>query len=226
MLKCRKMFQDSEYFAEKSWQSLTKKQGWRGKTKSEYLRGNGILISKAANRLKGGNMSQVNVQTFMFKDDGRIPNNPLLPFLVYPGALAQADAAECQALFERNGWVGSWVNGVYNYHHYHSVSHEVLGVVSGSARIQFGGEQGQIIEVRAGDVGVLPAGTGHCNKGASADFQVVGAYPRGQERWDLCTGKPNERPTVLENIQKTPLPQADPLYGVLGPLMDAWNVRL
>jgi uncharacterized protein YjlB len=168
-------------------------------------------------------MPQAELQTYMFQDDGHIPNNPRLPLLIYQRALSQLDAAACQALFERNGWVGSWVNGVYNYHHFHSTSHEVLGVVSGLARIQFGGEYGQIIEVKAGDVAVLPAGTGHCNKGASADFQVVGAYPKGQENWDLCIGKPDERPEVLDNVRQTPLPQADPVYGVLGPLLDMWN---
>lgn len=168
-------------------------------------------------------MPQAKVQTLLFEDDGSIPNNPNLPLLVYPGALPQTDAAACRSLFERNGWIGSWVDGVYRYHHFHSTSHEVLGVVSGSARIQFGGEQGQIIEVRAGDVAVLPAGTGHCNKGASADFQVVGAYPQGQENWDLRTGKADERPKVLDNISRTPLPQADPVYGVSGPLVDIWG---
>ena len=168
-------------------------------------------------------MTQAKVQTLMFEDDSRIPNNPNLPLLIYPGALPQTDASACQALFERNGWVGSWVDDVYSYHHFHSTSHEVLGVVSGSARIQFGGEQGQIIEVRAGDVAVLPAGTGHCNKGASADFQVVGAYPKGQENWDLRTGKPDERPSVLDNIRRTPLPTTDPVYGASGPVVDIWG---
>lgn len=169
-------------------------------------------------------MAKGDVKTLMFEDDGRIPNNPVLPMLVYPGGLPDEarSAAGCRALFERNGWGGTWVNGVYGYHHYHSTAHEVLGVVSGSARVQFGGEHGEILEVRAGDVVVLPAGTGHCNKGASPDFAVVGAYPRGQD-WDLMTGELGERPHVIENIRQAPLPESDPAHGAEGPLVVLWS---
>jgi uncharacterized protein YjlB len=167
-------------------------------------------------------MADENVQTILFEDDGSIPNNPDLPLLVYPGALPEANAAACRALFERNGWGGTWVNGVYGYHHYHSTAHEALGVVSGSARVRFGGKNGQTLEVRAGDVVVIPAGVGHCNEGASAGFRVVGAYPRGQD-WDLRTGKPGERPEVLNNIRAVPLPETDPIYGADGPLLAIWR---
>lgn len=169
-------------------------------------------------------MSDPNVETFMFADDGRIPNNPGLPLLVYPGALPDsADrTSACRALFERNGWHGTWVNGVYTYHHYHSTAHEVLGVVAGSATVQFGGEQGEKLKMQAGDVVIIPAGVGHCNQGASADFRVVGAYPRGQD-WDLCTGKPGERPGTLDNIRRVPLPQLDPVYDDRGPLLEYWR---
>lgn len=169
--------------------------------------------------------SSNDVKTYWFEDDGRIPNNPDLPMLVYPRTLALDDnpTAACRALFERNGWSGTWINGVFRYHHYHSNAHEVLGVVSGSATIQFGGPQGNVIEVQAGDVVVLPAGTGHCNQGASGDFRVVGAYPRGQEGYDLHTGQPDERPGVLENIRNVPLPESDPVQGESGALVHLWR---
>jgi hypothetical protein len=62
-----------------------------------------------------------------FEDDGRIPNNPTLPLFVYPQALSEAEreASRCRALLAENGWGGAWVDGVFPYHHYHSVSHEV-----------------------------------------------------------------------------------------------------
>ncbi len=117
------------------------------------------------------------------------------------------------------------MNGVFPYHHYHSTSHEVLCVIRGSASIAFGGPEGEVVEVEAGDVVVIPAGVGHKNEGSSGDFSVVGAYPRGQESYDLRTGEAGERPEVLENIRSVPLPEADPLFGEGGPLLWRWSAE-
>lgn len=167
---------------------------------------------------------EVEVREYFFEDDGRIPNNPTLPLLVYPQALDESarSAADCRKLLDRNGWGGSWVNGVFSYHHYHSTAHEVLCVVGG-ARIAFGGPQGTTLEVEAGDVVAIPAGVGHCNKGSSRGFSVVGAYPKGQENYDLRTGEEGERPKVLENIGGVALPETDPLFGRKGPLTQRWS---
>jgi uncharacterized protein YjlB len=168
---------------------------------------------------------EVEFREYLFEDDGRIPNNPALPLLVYPGVLRKPDLSpsRCKELLAENGWGGTWINDVFSYHHYHSNAHEVLCVVSGEARIAFGGPEGTTVEVEAGDVVVIPAGVGHCNAGASSDFAVVGAYPRDQESYDLRTGEEDERPEVLENIRKVPLPEADPLFGSGGPLLDRWS---
>jgi uncharacterized protein YjlB len=96
-------------------------------------------------------------------------------------------------------------------------------VVSGSASIAFGGPDGEAVEVKAGDVVVIPAGVGHCNKGSSGRFSVVGAYPRGQESYDLRTGEEGERPEVLENIRNVSLPESDPMFGGKGPLTQHWS---
>ena len=169
-------------------------------------------------------MENEDLRTLLFEDDGRIPNHPTLPLLIYSGVLPPSDtpSSACRQRFERHGWGGSWVNGVYDYHHFHSTAHEVLGVVVGSATIQFGGASGEMVDVRAGDVVVIPAGVGHCNLGQSDDFRVVGAYPRGQEKWDLCVGKTGERPRVLDNIRRVSLPVTDPVYGTDGPLLRLW----
>ena len=162
-----------------------------------------------------------------FADDGAIPNNPTLPFLVYPGALDLPEddpAAACEAVFAANGWGGSWRDGIYPFAHYHSTAHEVLGVCRGEAKVRFGGNTGIVLTVRAGDVVVIPAGVGHHNLGASADLLVVGAYPRGQ-RWDLRRGLAGERPQVLDNIARVPLPALDPVYGADGPLVEHWLRR-
>lgn len=161
--------------------------------------------------------------TYFFEDDGTIPNNDSLPFLVYPGALKRAHCspAAVKKRLNKNGWSGAWINGIYSYHHYHSTAHEVLVVTGGSATVQFGGERGEELQVRQGDAVVIPAGVGHCNINSSMGFQVVGAYPNGQS-WDLCTGKPDERPQVLENIHSVPLPEADPITGDRDPLLKYW----
>jgi uncharacterized protein YjlB len=159
-----------------------------------------------------------------FEDDGDIPNNPTLPVLIYQGALDLAvddPASACIARFAAHGWGDAWRNGIYPFPHYHSTAHEALGVCRGSAKVRLGGANGLVLTVKAGDALVLPAGTGHLNLGSSPDFLVVGAYPEGQD-WDLRRGEPDERPAVLRNIENTPLPSSDPLFGSRGPLIERW----
>jgi uncharacterized protein YjlB len=76
--------------------------------------------------------------------------------------------------------------------------------------------------VRTGDVLVLPAGTGHCNAGSTDDLLVIGAYPDGMS-WDLRRGDPAEHDEVLQNINKVPLPKADPVEGASGSLLGLWG---
>ena len=172
-----------------------------------------------------GRPQDAEVRELRFEDDGGIPNNPTLPLLVYPRTLAadEQEPSRCKEMLAENGWGGAWVDGVFPYHHYHSVSHEVLCVVGGKARITFGGPEGETIGVEAGDVVVIPAGVGHCRESSNAGFSVVGAYPRGQEDYDLRTGGEGERTGVLENIRNVPLPEADPLFGGGGPLLGRWS---
>ena len=167
----------------------------------------------------------IDVREYRFEDDGSIPNNPTLPLLVYPQVLAEGDlnTSRLRELLAGNGWGGAWVNGVFPYHHYHSVSHEVLVVVGGSAEITFDGPEGETVEVEAGDAVVIPAGVGHCRESSGGGFSMVGAYPKGQEDYDLRTGEEGERPGVLENIRNVPLPETDPLFGEGGPLIGRWS---
>src|SRR6266496_1327909 len=156
------------------------------------------------------------VETYSFEDDGGTPNSPL-PVLVHHDVKAARDSAGCEALFASHGWLGAWRDGIFPFHHFHSTAHEALGIVAGSAAVVLGGPRGRRVEVRRGDVLVLPAGTGHCNLGSSADLLVVGAYPDGM-RWDLRRGDPAEREEVLANIEAVPLPDTDPVHGADGPL--------
>ncbi|WP_411344226.1 cupin domain-containing protein [Paenibacillus sp. WLX1005] len=155
-----------------------------------------------------------------FEDDGVIPNSGL-PVLMYRGVLKDR-LGDVEAVFNGNRWLNSWVNGVFGYHHYHSNSHEVLGVVSGEVTVQLGGEQGQAFTLVAGDVVVLPAGTGHKRLEASEDFRIVGAYPGGIS-YNTRTGEPGEYEQALGEIPQVPLPDTDPVFGVDGPLVRLWR---
>jgi uncharacterized protein YjlB len=143
---------------------------------------------------------------------------------VYEGAFklpAHDPAAVIEQVFAANEWTGSWRNGIYPFHHYHSKTHEVLGVFSGSAMVQFGGQHGITQSLRAGDVVIIPAGVAHKNLGASANFGVVGAYAGGREA-DMNHGKTEERTVADYNIAHVPLPRRDPVYGADGPLFEHW----
>ena len=118
-------------------------------------------------------------------------------------------AADYEQLFARHGWLGAWRDGIFDFHHFHSTAHEVLGIAAGRANVVLGGPHGRRFELVAGDVAVLPAGTGHCNAGSDADLLVVGAYPNGM-RWDIRRGDPDERDEVLANIARVPLPARTP----------------
>lgn len=165
--------------------------------------------------------SKPEISTLLLKDDGVIPNNPKLPVVVYIGAMKE-NPGDTESVFNGNNWRNSWVNGVFGYHHYHSNTHEVLGVISGSAVLQLGGDNGEKLGVKSGDVLVLPAGTGHKRLASSVDFSVAGAYPEGMS-YNLQTGKAGERPRVLEEIAGVPLPGTDPLFGAEGPLLKIWH---
>jgi uncharacterized protein YjlB len=145
----------------------------------------------------------------------RIPNHPSFAVLIYhdvDGVAAGPDAA--RRLFADHGWGGSWVDGVFDFHHFHSTSHEALAVVAGAATIELGGPQGEAFAVAAGDVLVLPAGTGHRRATARDGFTVVGAYPAGQEDYDLLRGgDPGEVAAARERIAALGAPPEDPVGG-------------
>jgi uncharacterized protein YjlB len=160
--------------------------------------------------------------TFLFKDDGVVPNNTL-PVLVYKAAidLPERDlAAAIETLFKTNGWGRDmWRNGIFPFVHYHAMIHEALGIAQGTAKVQLGGHQGETFDLKAGDIVVLPAGTGHQRLIGSDDFLVVGGYPP-DGTYNLCRGdNPAERDKALVSIPKVPLPETDPIQGTDGALL-------
>jgi uncharacterized protein YjlB len=172
-------------------------------------------------------IQHINIIRHFLADDGQFPNNVLLPLMVYRNALhlPEDDAAQVVLdIFESNGWTNGWENGVYDYHHYHSTAHEVLALIRGSARIQFGGSTGISILLEQGDIVIVPAGVAHKNISGHDDFSVVGAYPEGQH-YDVKYGASEERPEADKNIRETALPETDPVYGMSGPLIKNWEAN-
>jgi uncharacterized protein YjlB len=162
--------------------------------------------------------------TFVFEDDGLVPNNPK-PFLVYKGAVDVGNdhpEKTIEGLFGANGWGAMWRNGVYDFVHYHATVHEVLGVARGHAKVRFGGGKGEVLEISAGDVAILPAGTGHQCLSSSRDFSVVGAYPPGPPM-DLVRPTPENHAKALKTIPLVAVPKTDPVLGEHGGLVKLWR---
>jgi uncharacterized protein YjlB len=166
----------------------------------------------------------LSTDTFIFEDDGIIPNNTL-PLIVKRGAVppsASDPAKAFESTFAKHGWTNTWRNGIFDYHHYHPNTHEVLGIATGSGTVRFGGEGGEIVGVTAGDVVVVPAGVGHALVNASDDLLVVGAYPDGAEP-EFIRDDSNAIDRARRRIKQVPLPETDPVDGPDGPVTKLWR---
>ncbi len=164
-------------------------------------------------------------ETFQFADDGDIPNNPL-PLIVYRGALApEGDvAAAFEARFSGNGWGRMWRSVVFPFHHYHSNTHEVLGIAAGRLTLRMGGEaNGATIEAATGDALLIPAGVGHKRLSDATGLVVVGGYPPGAPAYDLWREGAEEKDRIRVRIAGVPLPKTDPVGGGSGPVFEVWR---
>jgi len=189
-------------------------------TGKKFIQWLGALLSTGGKTFSHN--SSVEPMQLFFKDDGQIPNSRY-PLLIYKNAFelrGDEGASWLEKHFREQNWTNSWRNGIYSFHHYHSTSHEVLGIYSGSALVHLGGEQGQKVKIEAGDIIIIPAGVGHKNL-SSENLGVVGAYPDGRS-WDINTGKPGERPGTDKNIASLPIPETDPFTGKSG-LPQVWR---
>jgi uncharacterized protein YjlB len=172
----------------------------------------------------------IEAEEYHYEPDGTVINSRL-PLLVYRNAVQAGpygDLAEAmKQTFRSNDWLNNWLErGVYPYPHFHSTSHEVLGVVSGTMPLRLGGAAQEPMLFSAGDVIVMPAGVSHTafpeeqhrELGGSDDVMMVGGYPEGRD-WDLLRDgelSDAEMRAALKRIMSQPIPRLDPVTG--GPM--------
>lgn len=162
-------------------------------------------------------------ETITLQPGTDVPNSAL-PVLLYRAAFAPGPdlAEQIEATVHGNGWRGLWRNGIFAWHHFHDDAHEVLGIARGRAVVQLGGAAGPEVGLEAGDVVILPAGTGHKRLSSSADLLVIGGYPAGQEAYTTRpAGEGGE--DVAARCAAVRLPENDPLAGSDGPLLRLWT---
>src|SRR4029078_223364 len=171
-------------------------------------------------------LTNIHIDSFSCKRNKNFPNSKY-PILIYRHCLElpkfRNKAVEIvQKIFAKNKWSNSWQNGIYDFHHYHSTTHECMAIVKGNAKVIFGGPRGRSAEVAMGDLIILPAGTGHKCLKHSNDFVCVGAYPQGKD-YDMNYGRSSEYDKAVERIKTLPKPLKDPVFGSEGFLRSLWK---
>ncbi|WP_439523309.1 cupin domain-containing protein [Marivita sp.] len=147
--------------------------------------------------------------------NGRAPNSRF-PLLIHRAGVPGGGSDAVRARFRENGWLNNWhYPGIYLYHHFHSTSHECLGVASGWMELELFGKGGTKVRVEAGDVVVMPAGVSHAMIGNSDDVMVIGGYPEGRD-WDNIQEEfvsDDDFRAAAKLIMSLPIPAADPVTG-------------
>lgn len=160
-------------------------------------------------------MPNGDVEQYLSKPAGMLPNSRF-PLLVHRGGVAGGGADAVRQRFRSNGWYNNWrYPGVYTYPHFHSTTHECLGVASGWMEVEVFGRGGTRLRVEAGDVIVVPAGVSHSMVGQSDDVMMVGGYPDGRD-WDNMREEhltEELRRAAAKRIMMCPIPVKDPVTG-------------
>jgi uncharacterized protein YjlB len=141
------------------------------------------------------------------------------PLIIYHAVFSNPSASRIEAHLKSVGEVSpQWRYTMFTDSHFHSNTHEVLAIASGSAKCCFGheGNEGRVEPIlEKGDVVIVPAGVGHRLLEDYGGFQMVGSYPKGKS-WDMCYGRPGEEEQV-KSIANLDWFQKDPVYGDDGP---------
>ncbi|KAI1611365.1 RmlC-like cupin domain-containing protein [Exophiala viscosa] len=153
-----------------------------------------------------------------------IPNTSVQgkPLMIYHSAFTKSSASNIKTHLKAVGVVcPQWEYTMFTETHFHSTTHEVLSIASGSAKCCFGGEknEGRVEPVlEEGDVVIVPAGVGHRLLEDYGGFNMVGSYPTGKS-WDMCYGRAGEESKV-KAIEDLGWFRQDPIYGDDGPSLD------
>lgn len=152
------------------------------------------------------------------------PNTSLQkkPLIIYHKAFQNLSASKIESHLQSVGVVEpQWCYTMYAQSHFHSTTHEVLSIASGSAKCCFGHEDnpGRIEPVlEQGDVVIVPAGVAHRLMEDYGGFQMVGSYPVGKN-WDMCYGKSGEEDKI-KGISSLAWFERDPVFGDQGPCLE------
>lgn len=146
---------------------------------------------------------------------GMAPNSRF-PLLVHRKAVPGGGEDALIARLRQNGWSNNWkYPGVYEYGHFHSTTHECLGVAGGWMEVEFFGSGGTRVRVETGDMIVIPAGVSHNMVAKSGDIAMVGGYPDGRDWDNMREEKITEeiRRAAVKRIMMLPIPSRDPATG-------------
>ena len=187
------------------------------------------LLAMSA-KLTPSPLSSLRISRYFIPAYGFIPNTSIQnrPLSIYYSAFPPSSTLTTASTIESylssipNGVRPAWRYSMYSTDHFHSTSHEVLSIASGSAKCSFGhlDNPDHVEEVlKKGDVVILPAGVCHrLMEELEKPFLMVGSYPEGCD-WDLCYGKQGEEGKI-KAIETLDWFRTDPIYGDHGPALE------
>src|SRR5699024_3881969 len=167
------------------------------------------------------------LETIYLNEEKPYPNNPL-PVLYFENVLAASLEEEYNGddvlqLFTNNGYTNGWKNRIIDQHHFHSSAHESLTYTEGKLCVKLGGENGEMLTIRKGDVLLLPAGSAHKKLEATANHEIVGAYPLNDSDYDFQYGDASDYEMIKKSIENVNLPDTDPVTGAPGNIQQFWE---